>query len=432
MNLSDPFFWIELGIIIIIVVTQLSVYFRNISTINGLKKIFPAGHKLTLDFLSGKPKESTTDAEKDPAVAEAQKVALIQKDGNYSEEFLEIIDSTNDYILRNKGAAGYAGLENIAERKTKSIEDGIEQIIALPLYLGLLGTFTGVIIGLIKIAISNVSDAAIQSFIGGVLIGMVASAFGLFLTVLSNQAYKTAKKQKDRDLYDYLNFVRLNLVPQSYKSMPTDMKALKYNLAAFTNEFTNYQQSLTSALGDTLSRFEDLQTVFEYIKGLEPGLKSVGQFIRNNNDLVEKQADSIDAVTRKTLSLTHEIGDNLEKMDSRINKLEAYSNGASDAVVTATPVGTATTLDTDELVRVNKSLLAKMESTEASSQLIATNLKNVYDFLQRSSSENEESKGGFLNSFSFKLFTTLGIITFAIGIGIGIWYIINDIFPLYM
>ncbi|MBX2840773.1 MAG: MotA/TolQ/ExbB proton channel family protein [Flammeovirgaceae bacterium] len=431
MNLSDPFFWIELGIIIIIVVTQLSVYFRNISTINGLKKIFPAGHKLTLDFLSGKTSEPT-EPEKDLAIEEAQKVALIQKDGNYSEEFLEIIDSTNDYILRNKGAAGYSGLENIAERKTDSIEDGIEQIIALPLYLGLLGTFTGVIIGLIKIAISNVSDAAIQSFIGGVLIGMIASAFGLFLTVLSNQAYKTAKKKKDRDLYDYLNFVRLNLVPQSYKSMPTDMKALKYNLAAFTNEFTTYQQSLTSALGDTLSRFEDLQTVFEYIKGLEPGLKSVGQFIRNNNDLVEKQADSIDAVTRKTVSLTHEIGDNLEKMDSRINKLEPYNNGSSDPVITASPVGTSASVDTEELVRVNKSLLAKMESTEASSQLIATNLKNVYDFLQRSLSENKENKAGFLNSFSFKLFTTLGIITFAIGIGIGIWYIINDIFPLYM
>jgi hypothetical protein len=50
-----------------------------------------------------------------------------------------------------------------------------------------MGTFTGIIIGLLNIGFGGgVTEENINSFIGGVVIAMVASFFGLLLTVINN------------------------------------------------------------------------------------------------------------------------------------------------------------------------------------------------------------------------------------------------------
>ena len=123
----------------------------------------------------------------------------------------------NDYLIRNKGAADFDILKELAERKSASQQSAIDSNIALPLYIGLLCTFTGVIIGLIRIATDGVSDDAIQAFIGGVLIGMIGSAVGLALTTRSNFVFKNAKKTRDGKQYDYFSFLRSNILPTLQK-----------------------------------------------------------------------------------------------------------------------------------------------------------------------------------------------------------------------
>lgn len=417
MILGDSYFIIEAVVILVIILAQLGVFFSNNNTIRKIRKIFPAGHKLGFEYTSLHKDGTGTD--EDTALIEANKIALIKKDNSYSKTFNEIVESTNNYIIRNKGAANITDVQDLAERKSKSLEDSIDTSIAFPLYLGLLGTFTGVIIGLIKIASMGVSDSAIQSFIGGVLIGMIASAFGLFLTVRSNYIYKEAKKDRDNDLYEYLNFIRINLISRSYKAMPVDMKKIQYQLSAFTDEFTTYQHNLSASLGNTLKRFEELQEVMEGIKGLEPGLKHIAQSIRDNNDLVVKQSETIGNITRRTASMTQEIDDHLLRVDGKIQQLAVSENGASTDIY-------------EESKTVNKAILARLEETESSNKQIAAQIGNLYSFLQKSLDSSDSGSGSFLNSFSFRLFTFLGTVLFILGITIGIWYLSNEIIPLYM
>ena len=418
MILGDSYFIIEAVVILIIILAQLGVFFSNNSTIRKIKKIFPAGHKLGFEYTNFH-KENNTGTDEDTAIIEANKIALLKKDNTYSETFNEIVESTNNYIIRNKGAANIVDLQDIAERKSKSMEDSIDTSIAFPLYLGLLGTFSGVIIGLIKIANAGVSDAAIQSFIGGVLIGMIASAFGLLLTVRSNHIYKEAKKDRDNDLYEYLNFVRINLISRSYKALPVDMRKLQYQLSAFTEEFTSYQHNLSASLGNTLKRFEELQEVMEGIKGLEPGLKHIAQTIRDNNDLVIKQSETIGTITSRTANMTQEIDEHLVKVDGKIQQLALSENGNQAYFY-------------EESRDVNKAILTKLEEAETSNKQIAAHIGNLYSFLQKSLDNADSGNGSFLNSFSFRLFTFLGTILFIMGITLGIWYITNEILPLYM
>jgi len=413
---GDIYYIIEAVVILIIILAQLGAFFSNNSTIGKVKKIFPAAHKLGFEF-TNEHKTEGSGTDEDTAVVEANKIALLKKDNSFSETFNEIVESTNNYLIRNKGAADIDDLQDLAERKSKSMEDTIDTTIAFPLYLGLLGTFTGVIIGLIKIAVVGVSDPAIQSFIGGVLIGMIASAFGLLLTVRSNHLYKNAKKRRDNDLFEYLNFVRMHLVSRSYKALPTDMRKVQYQLGAFTEEFTSYQNNLSASLGNTLKRFEELQEVMEGIKGLEPGLKHIAQSIRDNNDLVVKQAETIGNITQRTAGMTREIDEHLVKVDGKIQQWAGSDNGTADIY--------------QETKDVNKGILNKLEEAETSNKQLLAQISNMYAFLQKSLDSAESNEGSFLNSFSFRLFTFLGTILFILGITVAIWYISNDILPLY-
>ncbi|MDW7690683.1 hypothetical protein R9C00_22005 [Flammeovirgaceae bacterium SG7u.111] len=424
LNELDPILILEVVIVLIIIISQVIVFSGNRLTINNLKKIFPAGHSLDIELLplTGNDTDDEADDKKDSPT----KMALIKNDNRFSKPFQEIVESSNNYILRNKGGVTFVGLESIAERKGESIEGSIEQVLALPLYLGLLGTFTGVIIGLVKIAIVGVSDVAIQSFIGGVLVGMIASAFGLYLTVRSNSVFKNAKKKRDADLYDFLQFVRMNIVPRTPKLMPDELKKLQYNIASFTDEFVNYQKQLNNTLSDSLRRFEDLQSVFNNIRGLEPDFENMKHFLQNNSTLMERQVTNLELVNQRTADLAGEIDHRMQAVDQRIRSLET-----GDATTVSARTGNGEILDQSELISLNKALLDKMESSENNSRQMATHIGNLYSFLQ-SELPNSGSGGGPTSSFGFKFFTLLGSVAFALGIGIGIWYIANEIVPLYM
>ncbi len=433
--LADPVLLAEIVIVALIILTQLTVYFRNKRSIRKLRNAYPESQELQIELVSVKPQKVGNHEEESPTTNELGKVGTIKKDGRHSEVFSQIVDATNDYILRNKGGISFPALEQIAERKIKSWEDGIESVLVLPLYIGLLGTFSGVIIGLVKIAFVGVSDQAIQSFIGGVLIGMIASAFGLYLTIRSNGIFKRARQKRDEEQYNYFSFIRLNLLPPSHKTVPTDFKSLRYNLNSFHEEFINYQKDLNVALGDTLKRFEDLRDVFQNLKELEASLSSISHFMKNNNTLMERQAQSLEAVTERTMALTNQIGTQIDQVDGKLQNIgrnrsvAPYEETEGELVVTdVTP--TASTATTPGISEENwNNMLERLEETETATRQMASQVSNLYTFLQKRMGEG--SNRNFLNSFMFKFFTFTGILAFLAGLGMAVYYFLTIIYPNY-
>src|ERR1700759_3283542 len=59
-------------------------------------------------------------------------------------EFNNVIVSSNAYLSKNQGSADYNILKDICERYIDRLDNSIGNLINVPLYLGLAGTFAGI------------------------------------------------------------------------------------------------------------------------------------------------------------------------------------------------------------------------------------------------------------------------------------------------
>ena len=123
-------------------------------------------------------------------------VTLITSDKN-NNVLDKVLESTNTYLIRNKGAVSDFNLiKDIVDRNSDAVDQEINTLMSIPLYLGLMGTMLGIVIGLFFMP--SISDKnfenAIDLLIGSVKIGMIASFMGLLFTVLlTGYFYKGAK-----------------------------------------------------------------------------------------------------------------------------------------------------------------------------------------------------------------------------------------------
>ena len=119
------------------------------------------------------------------------------KNGTGSSAFKEVVYETNAYLCKNVGtSADFSIIQDICERKIESLETQISNTVNVPLYLGLAGTFIGIITGLAGIAFNidslfSAGEAAqtspIRNLLVGVVIAMIASFVGLYLMIKIHQ-----------------------------------------------------------------------------------------------------------------------------------------------------------------------------------------------------------------------------------------------------
>lgn len=310
----DTIFLIEIGIVASIILVQIRVFFRNISAIEHLSNIFPNSSQL----VPSKPE--------DESEAEENWVKLIELNPKFSETFRQVIETTNAYLLNSQGGSELDILKDLAGQKVAAQERAIESNISLPLYIGLLCTFIGVIIGLVKIAMVGLSDPAIQSFIGGILIGMVGSATGLALTVSSNYRLKEAKKRRDHNQYDYHIFLRTHILPPRDTHMPT--ATLRKNLAAFHEGFSRYQDHMNESLGDTLAMVNELLDVCKSVRVLEQEISGIGNFMEANTGMIEMQMNYLDTYTQQAEELSQRFHRHVGNMNGYLSpEPETILNG---------------------------------------------------------------------------------------------------------
>jgi hypothetical protein len=424
----DPIFIVELAIILIIMVVQLVVFFRNLSSINKLKSLFPDASALNMEYHQG---VSPRDEEAAQVAGPANKrVAILENNGSYSSIFQNIVESINQNLLKNSGKVKPGVYKEIAESRSNALIDQIETVIAMPLYIGLLGTFTGVIIGLLRIASQGVGTEAIQSFIGGVLIGMVASALGLLLTVLLNGAFKKAKTVKNYRLADLLQFLQLNMGTYGGSGSLGESTGFSApELSRFASEMEGYHRNINQGIGSTITRFEELHSILGEIRNLEPALSSISHSMRSNTSQVEQQADGIRDLANQTQKLTNELESHLERVDGRLRTVIATHSSQLNAMEegnyqSATAPATETPLQREMLARLNE--------TEEHNRQTNAHLLNLQTTLQKAITELQTGDSGFTDTILFRLFTLSGIFAFIVVMVLGIIYFVNVVLPNYV
>lgn len=238
---------LELIIVVIVVTAQLYFYFSTLQKIKTLSSLFPE------DILDG----SYIQASRPNSSFKSE--SLRTDEELFSRQFNGILDSINKYLLKNRGATDFSIIKSIVERTVDSKENHVASNLSLPLYIGLMGTFSGIIIGLAQIAFAGgVTDGNINSFVGGVVIAMVASFFGLLLTVLNNAMnFKNAKAICDERKNQFYNFLQSELLPHLGSSLYDALDRLKVNLNEFNKKFENNINLFDTKFSDNIGTLKD-------------------------------------------------------------------------------------------------------------------------------------------------------------------------------
>jgi len=233
---------LEVVLILGLIAWQVFVFLANRRLIARVQAMYPEVAQLGVQAVDANAELRYTDSYV-PQEFDALTVS------RSSPEFAQILTDTNDYLRANKGAAAdFNTLRDISEREASLLDQEIEAQISTPLYLGLLGTFLGAILGLIALVNpfgdetsaaggASFNNSDVTHFLGGILIAMSGSFIGLLLTLGGNQLLKSARAQRDRYKNGYYNFLQKALLPRLNSDMQASMSNLKSVLDTFNQDF---------------------------------------------------------------------------------------------------------------------------------------------------------------------------------------------------
>ena len=187
-----------------------------------------------------------------------------QKEGMPKGRLGKIIHRTNEYLCKNTGtSADLSVLRDISDNQKGALEDDIQNSLNVPLYLGLAGTFVGIITGLIGVDFNQIFGTTsnldgLQHLLYGVVAAKFASLLGLGFTVYNSAiSYKNAVSKSNEGTEEYINFLRRELMPLLSNSMASSLNSLKGVLGHFVDKFGRnldaYADS-TELLNDNLEK----------------------------------------------------------------------------------------------------------------------------------------------------------------------------------
>lgn len=316
--------FITVLIVIVIIAIQYIFFIRALKISIILRNIFPENINLEEStYLSIVPKYidkktkqiSNTDQENSSEHIKVNLIAISNPQIKPSNELQSIIKNTNRYLANNcTNSIDFNVIKNLTERVCDNIEQQIISIIPRPLYTGLLGTFSGVILGIFfLIRDGKFNQEAINSFLMGVLIAMVGSFFGLLLTsILSTKIFKDAKRKKDKALDDYLNFLQINLLPLTGNQLGREIIEFRDSLVEFNREFGNNLATSNNTIKLISENISKQIQLLEKIEGL-----NISKIVKFNTQTFER---------------IEEISHNLEKYQIYTRELENSSKAASELV----------------------------------------------------------------------------------------------------
>lgn len=377
---------IEAGITLLVIGLQINYYNKSKRQIKEFKNIFPPT-----------PLNNSNVELQDDNPQLFQRIKIDKR--SYSNIFTEIVGSINNYLEKNHGAIDFAILKDIVERRTESEDEDASSGISLPLYIGLMGTFIGIVIGLVKIAFfGGVTSSNINAFLGGVFIAMIASFAGLLFTVInSSKNYNIAKKENGSRKNIFLKFLENELLPYSGSSISAVLERFKNNIGDFNKKFeiniSLFDEKFSgniNSLKESVNKFiENIDPVIENTndqKELLKELKSVGfkKIVEANLNLFKKMDESVpnfllfiekqkelNSAIDKTLQLVSLIDNVL----NRVKTFEESINNLGERISTAEYLG----LDLLKMVKEKLDLLNnQFELLKQHSQLTSGQIEHHF------------------------------------------------------
>ena len=299
--------------IVAILLCQFNVFFSTKSKINVFRKIFPQNDN---QFELGLDETSGTEI----TINQSSKNAVLE----------DVLNSINNYLRKNKGAVGdFHLMKDIVDRNCDSIEEEINTQIPMPLYLGLVGTMLGILIGigflvvtgslneLLNPSSTSTGGKGIIELFGGVALAMIASIVGILLTTIGSHFAKEAKKDAERGKNIFLSWIQAELLPELSNGTTAVLEKMARNLTGFNKMFSE----------NTLELRETLQEV-------NVSYRSQTELVQSINQLkIRSIATANIEVYEKLKNCTDEIGvfsQYIEKANEYVGEINSLNKKLDD------------------------------------------------------------------------------------------------------
>lgn len=357
---------IEYGLAVILVCIQLYVFCRTYFRIKFYRSIIPDSGFLVVkkvfvpmsDLLKKRPKDildslldyenryliMTSEESFNESILESQQlgeITVLECRGSSNTVFQTIVFSINNYLIRNRNSASdFSLIKDIVERNVDAVEEEINLTISIPLYLGLMGTMLGIVIGLFNVsgilsASSTLADEnfqmAITILLGGVKIAMIASFSGLLLTIVnSGWIFKGGRGQIDSMKNGLYTFLQIELLPVMNQGLGQTFESLQRNLSLFNGDFTKNLNRLSSIFDknyEALSMQKDLLELLDRSKVSEITRYNVK--VLQELNLATQQFDRFNEYFEKFngyISNSFLITDRLAAILDRTDKIDIIAN----------------------------------------------------------------------------------------------------------
>lgn len=395
--------YIAIGLTLFVVLVQFIFFVKSMNECDKLSKLFPSklndqGKSLLIikDSIINRESKQLVDDNSPKILNSAdlkviKLIALESSEKNISPHFRGILSSTNSYLKNNiDTTAEFNILRDIADRVSDSEENKIASTISLPLYIGLMGTFVGVIYGIFNIVIfkgeigsSIISDDSIQAFLGGVFIAMFGSLIGLLLTTFNNSFFfKRAKSIRDALKNSYLNFLQTELLPTLENTLGKNLREFKDNLSSFNEEFSG---NILDFKGTIPAITDNLKLQTEFIKKFrEIDIERVANVNLKIFDKLTESAEIFKSFNKYASSINKSV----LKSDEMLIKLTDLLNRLSDFENNIKSIGVLVRNSDENYAQIGEYIVEKLSALKNRYQLIQEFVDKSEDEVKNISNES--------------------------------------------
>lgn len=220
------------------------------------------------------------------------KVHLISVDNSVNNPLiLNVVKTINSYLLKNKGAVSdFHLIKDIVERNCDAVDEEINHKLPVPLYLGLMGTVLGIILGLWSIDFDpNNFMNSVTDLIGSVKFAMGCSFVGLLLTtLLSAWLYRGAKAKLEEQKNELYTFIQIELLPQLSQDANSTILTMQSHLERFNNSFSENVNSFDNIMERILEAFDSQVKLNQQLEKMD-----VAQLANVNQNVLVQLHDSM-------------------------------------------------------------------------------------------------------------------------------------------
>lgn len=265
-----------------------------------------------------------------------------------------IIDSLNKYLINNKNAVSdFHLIKDIVDRNCNAKEEEIHTQIPIPIYLGLIGTMAGILVGVglfvfcggLENFISNPPDGiteeikkglaeegigGIKTLMGGVALAMFSSISGLIFTICNSNRSKDAKVNVEKNKNTFLSWIQETLLPNISSDISSALIRMTKNLSNFNSTFATNTKNLKSTLSKVNDSYRIQANLIQSINKLK-----IEDIAFANIEVYDKLKNSTNEVgvfaqylqkTNKYLRAIQELNQKLDEYERRTQVIENAGN----------------------------------------------------------------------------------------------------------